>query len=138
MGDTFGGAWAGGGYGNRRPGDYRFDPDDVRQWQREFRQRLGEAQDIRRLLQQEQFAAGDLEEIIRQMQQLDDGRVYQDSAEIARLQTYLREELKRFEYRLRREVDVENDDLFLASSDEVPPGFRDLIEEYYRALSREN
>ena len=72
------------------------------------------------------------------MQELDDTRVYQDSEEIARLQTYLREELKRFEYRLRREVDVENEDLFLASSDDVPPGFRDMIEEYYRALSREN
>ena len=136
IGDTFGGAYAGGGYGNRRP--IEFNPDDIRQWQREFRQRLGEAQDIRRLLQEEQFSAADLDEIIRQMQELDDTRVYQDSAEIARLQTYLREELKRFEYRLRREVDVENEDLFLASSDEVPPGFRDMIEEYYRALSREN
>ena len=136
VGDSLGGAYAGGGYGNRRPTE--FNPDDIRQWQSEMRQRLGEAQDITRLLQGEQFAAGDLEEIIRQMQQLDDTRVYQDSEEIARLQTYLREELKRFEYRLRREVDVENEELFLASSDEVPPGFRDMIEEYYRALSREN
>jgi hypothetical protein len=136
IGDTLGGVYSGGGYGNRRP--IEFDPDDIRQWQREFRQRLGEAQDIRRLLQDEQFSAADLDEIIRQMQELDDTRVYQDSEEIARLQTYLREELKRFEYRLRREVDVENEDLFLASSDDVPPGFRDMIEEYYRALSREN
>jgi hypothetical protein len=90
------------------------------------------------LLREEQFAAGDLEDVIRQLQQLDDTRVYQDSEEIARLQTYVLEELKRFEYRLRREVDEENEDLFLASSDEVPPGFRDMIEEYYRALSREN
>ena len=136
VGDSLGGAYAGGGYGNRRPTE--FNPDDIRQWQSEIRQRLGEAQDISRLLEGEQFAAGDLEEIIRRMQQLDDTRVYQDSEEIARLQTYLREELKRFEYRLRREVDVENEELFLASSDEVPPGFRDMIEEYYRALSREN
>jgi len=136
IGDALGGAYAGGGYGNRRP--IEFDPDDIRQWQREFSQRLGEAQDIRRLLQEEQFSAADLDAIIRQMQELDNTRVYQDSAEIARLQTYLREELKRFEYRLRREVDVETEDLFLASSDEVPPGFRDMIEEYYRALSREN
>ena len=137
-GDTFGGAYAGGGYGNRRPGTTQFDPEEIRQWQREFRERLGEAQGIQQLLRQEQFAAGDLEDVIRQLQQLDDSRVYQDSAEIARLQTYVLEELKRFEYRLRREVDVENEDLFLASSEEVPPGFRDMIEEYYRALSREN
>ena len=136
VGDTLGGAYAGGGYGNRRPTE--FDPDDIRQWQREFRQRLGEAQDIRQVLREEDFSAGDLDEIIRQMQQLDDTRMYQDSEEIARLQTFLREELKRFEYRLRRELDEENEDLFLASSDDVPPGFRDMIEEYYRALSRQN
>ena len=136
IGDTFGGAATAGGYGNRRPGSY--DPEDARQWQREFRQRAGEAQDIRGLLQQEDFAAGDLDEIIRRMQAMDDPRVYQDSEEIARLQTYLLEELKRFEYRLRREVDVESEELYLAASDAVPPGFRDLIEEYYRALSREN
>ena len=138
VGDTRGGAIAGGGYGNRRPGATQFSPDEIRQWQREFRERLGEAQGIRRLLQQEEFAAGDLEDVIRQLQQLDDTRVYQDAEEIARLQTFVLEELKRFEYRLRREVDVDNEDLFLASSDEVPPGFRELIEEYYRALSREN
>ena len=136
VGDSLGGAYAGGGYDNRRPTE--FDPDDIRQWQREFRQRLGEAQDIRRALQEEEFSAGDLDEIIRQMQQLDDTRMYQDSEEIARLQSFLREELKRFEYRRRREIDDENEDLFLASSDDVPPGFRDMIEEYYRALSREN
>ncbi len=135
-GDTFGGAYSGGGVGNRRPGSY--DPEAACQWQREFRQRAGEAQDIRRLLQQEDFAARDLDDVIRRMQALDDPRVYRNSEEIARLQNYLIEELKRFEYRLRREVDVESEELYLAASDAVPPGFRDLIEEYYRALSREN
>ena len=72
------------------------------------------------------------------MRELDDPRAYQDAAVIARLQTFILDELKRFEYRLRREVDSENEELFLASSDEVPPGFRDLIEEYYRALSRDD
>ena len=98
----------------------------------------GEAQDIRRLLQQEDFAAGDLDEIIRQMQALDDMRVYQDSEEIARLQTYLIEELKRFEYRLRREVDVESDELYLAASRRgaagVPRPDRGVLS---RALERE-
>ena len=136
-GDTTGGLSGPGGYGDRRPGTTAFSPQDVRQWQREFRQRAGEAQDIRRLLQQEEFAAGDLDEIIQRMRELDDLRVYRDAEEFARLQTFILEELKRFEYRLRREVDSENAELFLAPSDEVPPGFRDLIEEYYRALSQD-
>ena len=87
---------------------------------------------------QEGFEAGDLDDIIQRMRELDDLRTYQDVAEIARLQTFVLDELKRFEYRLRREVDSENEELYLASSDEVPPGFRDLIEEYYRVLSRDN
>ena len=134
-GNSTGGVYGPGGYGDRRPGG--FSPGDVRQWQREFQRRAGDAQDIRRLLQQEDFAVGDLDEIIRRMRELDDQRVYQDADEIARLQTFILEELKRFEYRLRREVDSESEELFLASSDEVPPGFRDLIEEYYRALSQD-
>ncbi len=69
------------------------------------------------------------------MRQLDDSRVYQDAEEIARLQTFVIEGLKRFEYQLRREVDGESEELFLAGSDEVPTGFRDLIEEYFRSLA---
>ena len=137
IGETTGGLYGPGGYGDRRPGTTAFSPQDIRQWQREFRQRAGEAQDIRRFLQQEDFALGDLDEIIQRMRKLDDLRVYRDAEEIARLQTFILEELKRFEYRLRREVDSENAELFLASSDEVPPEFRDLIEEYYRALSQD-
>ena len=72
------------------------------------------------------------------MREFDDTRVYQTIDVLASLQTEILEELKRFEYRLRREIDAESEELFLAASDDVPPGFRDLIEEYYRALSREN
>ena len=137
IGDTTGGLSRSGGFGDRRPGDPRVSPEDIRQWQREFQQRAGDAQDIRRLLQQEDYSVGDLDEIIQRMRELDDLRVYQDAAELARLQTFILEELKRFEYRLRREVGLKSEELFLASSDDVPPGFRDLIEEYYRALSQE-
>jgi len=129
--------FGGGGWGNRTPGSY-FEPGEIRQWQREFQERLGDAQDIRRMLQQEGFSAEELNEIIQRMQEFDDSRVYQSIEVLAGLQTMILEELKRFEYRLRREVDAESEELFLAASDDVPPGFRDLIEEYYRALSREN
>ncbi len=137
VGDTFGNPFGAGGWGDRRPGSY-FDTRDIRQWQREFQERLADAQDIRRLLQQEGFSAEELDEIIQRMREFDDTRVYQRIEVLASLQTEILEELKRFEYRLRREIDAESEDLFLAASDDVPPGFRDLIEEYYRALSRED
>ena len=137
IGDTFGGPLGGRyGYGDRQPRTREWDQQDIRQWQREFRERGVEAQELRRLLDQEDFAVADLDEIIQRMRELDNLRNYQDPEEIARLQTFILEELKRFEYRLRREITEENDELFLAGTDDVPAGFRELIEEYYRALSQ--
>ena len=137
-GNRFGSPFGWGGPGDVRPGDRAFDPRDVRQWQREFRERGADAQELQRLLRAENFGdAGDLAEIIQAMRNLDDPRAYESAEEIARLQSFVIEELKRFEYRLRREVDGDREDLFLASSDEVPDGFRDLIEEYFRALAEE-
>ena len=71
------------------------------------------------------------------MRELDDLRRYQDPEEIARLQTFVLEELKRFEYRLRREITEENEDLFLAGNEEMPAEFRDLVEEYFRSLAQD-
>jgi len=90
------------------------------------------------MLNAENFGdVGDLGEIIQALRQLDDPRAYQDVDEIARMQTFVLEELKRFEYRLRREVEGDSEELFLAGSDEVPSGFRDLIEEYFKSLAQE-
>ena len=139
-GATLGSRWGGPlgsryGYGDRRPGAADWEPEDIRQWQREYRERAGEVEELRRLLEQEDFAAGDLSEIIERMQELDDLRTYQDAEEIARLQTFVLEELKRFEYRLRREISEESEELFLAGNDDMPPEFRELVEEYFRVLS---
>ena len=47
------------------------------------------------------------------------------------------EGLKRFEFSLRRKVeDSQGDQPSLTATDEVPRGFRDLVDEYYRSLSR--
>jgi hypothetical protein len=69
------------------------------------------------------------------MRQLDDDRVYQDVRELERLQTYVAEGLKRFEFGLRRKVeDAQGDQPALTAADEVPRGFRDMVAEYYRSL----
>jgi len=44
--------------------------------------------------------------------------------------------LKRFEFELRKKVGGDTQQLFLSGSDEVPPGFRQAIEEYYRSLAK--
>ena len=128
----------GNGWGSARPGDWNVDPDDVRQFRREYRERAMDAEQLRQMLAEQGFDVEDLDSVIQALRELDDQRVYADAEEIARLQTFVSENLKRFEYRLRREIEGdEADQLYLAGSDEVPSGFRDLIEEYFRALSQE-
>ena len=55
----------------------------------------------------------------------------------ARLQDEVVQGLKRFEFALRRELQLGSERVFLSGSEEVPATFRELVEEYYRALSRE-
>ena len=136
-GNTTGGVWGGYGWGDRRPGSTVWEPGDIRQWSREYTQRAGEMEGLRRLLNEEQFEVGDLDSIIQRMRELDDLRRYQDPEAIAKLQAFVIEELKRFEYRLRREITEENEELFLAGNEEMPDSFRDLVEEYFRSLSEE-
>ena len=136
-GNTTGGVWGGYGWGDRRPGSTVWEPGDIRQWSREYTQRAGEMEGLRRLLNEEQFEVGDLDSIIQRMRELDDLRRYQDPEAIAKLQAFVLEELKRFEYRLRREITEENEELFLAGNEEMPDSFRDLVEEYFRSLSEE-
>ena len=44
--------------------------------------------------------------------------------------------LKKFEFALRRKTENGNDSLSLSGSDQVPDGFRQAIEEYYRSLGK--
>ena len=44
----------------------------------------------------------------------------------------------RFEFDLRRKAGTDSQQLFLSGADEVPAGFRQAIEEYYRALAKKN
>ena len=56
---------------------------------------------------------------------------------IEELQAQIIEDLKMFEYYLRRLADAESGRRpFLADSDEVPESYRQMVEEYFRALAR--
>ena len=78
----------------------------------------------------------ELDEILKRLRELEDGRNYRDANELLRLQEQVAEGLKRFEYGLRRKVGDEADRALVSGSDEVPQEFRKLVEEYYRSLSK--
>jgi len=124
-----------GGYGDRRPGNW-FSPDEIRQFRGEARRWANESQELRNLLREQNIDAKELDEILKRLRELDSERVYKDAAELERLQTFVSEGLKRFEYNLRRKTGDEADRALVNGSDEVPAEFRALVEEYYRSLSK--
>jgi hypothetical protein len=68
---------------------------------------------------------------------LDREDVYLDLAELAQLQSQIVEGLKQLEFGLRRELEEEDQDLvFISGSDDVPRGFEDVVDEYFKALAR--
>jgi Domain of unknown function (DUF4175) len=133
-----GGAWRGGANwgGWWEGGQVRLTPEDIRQLRNEARQYAGEAQDLRGVLRGENIDPRELDEIVNALRQLQDDRVYQNVEELARLQAFVADSLKRFEFGLRRQLDANTGAIVLSGSDEVPESFRKLVEQYYRSLGQ--
>jgi hypothetical protein len=112
--------------------------DRVRQMRRELRERAVEAQGIGSQLAGHGGVPADLRAIERKLRQLQRQETWGDPLGVETLVAETLEDLKMFEYALRRELegtDVEK--LRLSGSAEVPEGWRRLVEEYYRSLARE-
>jgi hypothetical protein len=127
-GRNWGGPWNG-GYGY-------YNPEDIRQFRRDYRERLNDAEALRRQLQAQGLNTRDLDDIIRDLQRFDTEHVYADPKGLEQLQASAIDKMKKFEFSLRRKAEAANDSLSLSGSDQVPEGFRQAIEEYYRALAR--
>jgi hypothetical protein len=106
--------------------------NDARQFGRELRELTGNAEEIRRRLAEAGVNARDLESVIQELRGVTAGG---DPRGLQQLQAAV-DHLKRFEFELRKKAGTDNQHLFLSGSDEVPAGFRQAIEEYYRALAK--
>jgi hypothetical protein len=114
-----------------------FSTEELRQLGREFRQRVADAENLRRELARQNLDVPDLSEIIRNMEEFERKQIYLNPLGLEKLEKEVLTDLKQFEYWLRRELEVLGDEeLFLGGSDQVPSDYRKLVEEYYRALSR--
>jgi hypothetical protein len=79
---------------------------------------------------------GDLDRYIARLRALDGRERWGDPAAQRILELEVIQGLKEFEFALRRQLEGgDQQRLFLSGSDEVPDGYRKLVEEYYRALS---
>ncbi len=128
----------GGPQGGATRGDPEpFTEEEIRQFTREFAQRLAQARELRETLEAEGRDTRELEEAIQALEELVAPESYGDLPQVAFLQEQIRESLKRVEFVLRREVEGERPgQAALTGSDEVPPGFRRMVEEYFRNLAR--
>jgi hypothetical protein len=81
--------------------------------------------------------ADDLQIVLEAMQRLAQEGAYDDPIQVAQLQAEALDALKRLEFGLRRDVEGEAPQRArLTGSDDVPEGYRALVEEYYRTLAR--
>ncbi|MCZ0933973.1 MAG: hypothetical protein OXJ54_02210 [Gemmatimonadetes bacterium] len=112
-------------------------PEDVRQFQREFRERGQDARRLRDELRQEGVDVGDLDRAVAGLDRLRTMGDFDDPEELAALQADVLRGLKDFEFALRRELGSQIERFFLSGSDDVPEEYRELVEAYYRALSED-
>lgn len=117
-------------------GQARLLPGDIRQFQRELRQRQNDLSELRDELRQEGVDVGELEEVIAGLRGFQ--RELGEPLGLDRLELEVIQGLKDFEFNLRKELlgDAAAERLYLAGSDDVPEGYRELVEQYYRELSR--
>ena len=125
----------GGSFGDSRPNG-RYTGEQIRQFRNESRQRALDAEQLRRLLQGQKIDAKELEEILKGLRKLDDESAYANPETIARLEQSVTDNIKRFEYTLRRRLDANASQVFLSGTDDVPEQYRKLVEQYYRSLSK--
>ena len=109
---------------------------DNRQLPAEIRERLNEAQDLRR-----EWGAtglgGRLDEVIEELKKLADGKMEGDAATAAYLKADVVEPLRQLELELSRKLQQQSGRTNLRLRDEgaAPEKYRRAVEEYYRRLS---
>jgi hypothetical protein len=125
-----GGVPRGGGAG-------QLSPDEARQYRQELGRRRAELSELRRELSEEGLDVGTLDEILGDLRNLESPGRLEDPRTLAQLQDAVIAGLKEFEFALRRQLGSERTAEGAAvGTDEVPPRYRELVEEYYRSLSR--
>ena len=71
------------------------------------------------------------------MKEFENKQIFLNPLGIDELQAQVVEDLKQFEFWLRRELQgLDEDELLLLGSEPVPDEYRSLVEEYFRSLSR--
>ena len=140
-GQQAGGQQGGGGnrFGPGGPGGW-FDGDIARQLGREAGERRMQAESLRDRLAEAgapRESLESLEGVIDRFQRLETLGIYGEPRALAELQRELTESLRELDFDIRRHFATESrEGPMVVGSGEVPEGYQDLVEEYFRALAR--
>ena len=125
---------------NRNAGDARggINPQDARNMRNQVGEFVRDAQALRDLMGQAGLAddVRAVDDLIRSLREMEKGQAYDNVASLQQLQSAALTKAQQLELNLRRRLDTTSDQLFLSGSEDVPPQFKSLIEEYYRRLSK--
>jgi len=110
-------------------------PQDQRQFRNELRQLTNDARAMRGSLPNRDDQKA-LDEILKQLRELDTDRAFSDPAQFDRLQSAAAESVKRFEFNLRRKAELKGNEVLLSGDGDVPEQYRKLVEQYYKSLSK--
>lgn len=107
-----------------------------RQVESELRERIKEAEDLRRMLGRNSDLARDLTRAIEQLKRLD-SNVFSDPNQLASLKNEVIDPLRQIELELARRLQAKlgNNGPGALSDGDAPDRYRKLIEDYYRRLS---
>ena len=111
--------------------------ESLGQFGREMRERLSDAQALRRELERQKMDTRDLDRAIQGMQALSNDRILADERTAADLRAQTLEHLKAFEFTLRKSLGAGDETrVLLGRSGDVPAAFKQYVEEYYRSLAK--
>ena len=109
----------------------------MRQYGREMRSQREAAEELRRELQRQGQDVSSLNQLIDQLRQIESTRAFNDPDELSRLRTAVVQGFKEFEFGLRRQVVGDQTDRpALGGNENVPAGYRDMVNEYFKSLSK--
>ncbi|MFN3323226.1 MAG: hypothetical protein ACK5AZ_07005 [Bryobacteraceae bacterium] len=143
-----GGTRGGGSYSAMNTGDRRVPPGiasgtgmDAAGIERTYRESLRDLNQLRQSLRGIEGAPDgadrDVQELIRQMSQLDPRRFPGNPEMVEQLRTQVLPAIEQLELQLRRQLDEgQSGQVRSGATDRVPPGYADAVAEYFRRLSR--
>ena len=114
-----------------------YSDEDMRQLRREFQQRMGDASELRRLMDRNSTSLQNLDQVIEALRRLDSSRNFNDPEEIARLKGAI-DTLRSVEADLARDLSrlTQKDKYFYSDDNQAPSSYKKLVDEYYKALAK--